>query len=257
MNCQAAGPRTGVVLAAGLGSRLAGARPGFRLKPLTPVAGMPLLLRTLRSVALAGCRDVVIVVGYHGEEVEAAVRQYYDGPLQVHIAYNPHYALQNGLSVLAARPYVAAEPFLVMMADHVVGDELMTLVRAHVPPAQGATLLVDYRVDQIFDLADATKVRVENGWIVDIGKQLTNYNAIDTGVFVCSFALMDALEAVYRERGDASLSDGVRRLAQMRRMAALDIGNGFWQDVDTPEMLAYAEAQLLARAGQPVTLHSS
>ncbi len=252
MNGHAEGPRTGVVLAAGLGSRLAGARSGFHLKPLTPVAGMPLILRTLRSVALAGCRDVVIVVGYHGEEVEAVIRQYYHGPLQVHIAYNPHYELQNGLSVLAARPYVAEAPFLLMMADHVVGDELMELVRTHQPPPQGATLLVDYRIDQIFDLEDATKVRVENGWIVDIGKKLTSYNAIDTGVFVCSFALLDALEAVYREQGDASLSDGVRRLAQLHRMAALDIGDGFWQDVDTPEMLAYAEAQLLARVDQPI-----
>ncbi|AEN73534.1 Nucleotidyl transferase [Rhodothermus marinus SG0.5JP17-172] len=243
-----AGPRTGIVLAAGLGSRLAGARPGFQLKPLTPVAGMPLILRTLRSVALAGCREVVIVVGYHGEEVQEAVRRHYHGPLRVHFAHNPHYELQNGLSVLAARPYVKEAPFLLTMADHVLGDELMALVRTHRPPADGATLLVDYRTDQIFDLDDATKVRVEDGWIVDIGKHLTDFNAIDTGVFVCTFALMDALEAVYREQGDASLSDGVRRLARARRMAALDIGDGFWQDVDTPEMLAYAERRLLEMA---------
>ncbi|SHK04046.1 phosphocholine cytidylyltransferase family protein [Rhodothermus profundi] len=239
------GPRTGIVLAAGLGSRLAGARPGFHLKPLTPVAGMPLILRTLRSVALAGCRDVVIVVGYHGDEVQEAVTQHYRGPLRVHFAYNPHYELQNGLSVLAARPYVHEAPFLLTMADHVLGDELMMLVRTHRPPSDGATLLVDYRIDQVFDLDDATKVQVEHGWIVDIGKHLTDYNAIDTGVFICTFALMEALERVYREQGDASLSDGVRQLARARRMAALDIGDSFWQDVDTPEMLAYAERRLL------------
>ncbi len=242
------GPRTGIVLAAGLGSRLSGARPGFQLKPLTPVAGMPLILRTLRSMELAGCQEVVIVVGYHGEEVQEAVRQHYHGPLQVHFAHNPHYALQNGLSVLAARPYVRKAPFLLTMADHVLGDELMALVRAYQPPEDGATLLVDYRIDQIFDLEDATKVRVEDGWIVDIGKHLTDFNAIDTGVFICTFALMDALEAIYQERGDASLSDGVRRLACAQRMAALDIGDGFWQDVDTPEMLAYAERRLLEMA---------
>lgn len=239
------GPRTGIVLAAGLGSRLAGARPGFRLKPLTPVAGMPLILRTLRSVALAGCQEVVIVVGYHGDEVREAVSQYYHGPLQVHFVHNPHYELQNGLSVLAARPYVHHAPFLLTMADHVLGDELMTLVRTHYPPDEGATLLVDYRIDQVFDLDDATKVQVENGWVMDIGKHLTDYNAVDTGIFVCTFALMETLEAVYREQGDASLSDGVRRLARARRMAALDIGDGFWQDIDTPEMLAYAERRLL------------
>ncbi|RMF65721.1 MAG: nucleotidyltransferase, partial [Bacteroidetes bacterium] len=73
------------------------------------------------------------------------------------------------------------------------------------------------------------------------------YNCIDTGAFVCTEGLMDALEAVYAEQGDASLSEGVARLAAEGLMYVLDIGEGFWQDVDTPAMLRYAETVLEQR----------
>jgi len=36
----------------------------------------------------------------------------------------------------------------------------------------------------------------------------------------------------------------VRRLAASGRMHALDIGDGFWQDVDTPEMMVHATKAL-------------
>jgi choline kinase len=80
--------------------------------------------------------------------------------------------------------------------------------------------------------------------LVDIGKHLTAYDCIDTGLFVGTRGLVEALSAVRSERGDASLSEGVARLAASGRMEVLDIGQGFWADVDTPEMLANAEQRL-------------
>ncbi len=134
------------------------------------------------------------------------------------------------------------------MADHVFGDEVMELARGHEPPAGGATLLVDSKLDQIFDMDDAMKVVLRGGLVDRIGKQLTEFDAIDTGLFVCTDGLMQELDAEYRGRGDASLSDGVARLARRGLMQTLDIGDGFWQDVDTPAMLEHADSQLALRA---------
>jgi len=237
-------PRTGVVLAAGFGSRLAGTQEATDLKPLTPVAGTPLLIRTLRSLETAGCERAVIVVGHGMETVQAEIRDRYDGALALTFAVNEEYDLQNGVSVLAAEPHVDTDPFVLTMADHVLGDTLMERARRHRPPKQGATLLVDYKLDTIFDMDDATKVRVADGRPEAIGKRLDDFNCVDTGVFVATHGLMEALSAVYAATGDAALSDGVQRLMGEGRLQTLDIGDGFWQDVDTPAMLAHAETML-------------
>jgi 1L-myo-inositol 1-phosphate cytidylyltransferase len=239
--------RTGVVLAAGFGSRLAGVSEKTRLKPLTPVAGRPLLLRTLDSLEAAGCTRAVIVLGFGAYDVQESIEDSYDGPLTLCFAFNERYDLKNGVSVLTARPFVEDE-FLLTMADHVFGDEVMERARHHAPAPGGATLLVDYKLDTIFDMDDATKVLARADRVVEIGKSLTQYNCIDTGCFICTDGLMDALAAVYEAQGDASLSEGVKQLAGEGRMHVLDIEDGFWQDVDTPEMLAHAVEVLERRA---------
>ncbi len=236
--------RTGIILAAGFGSRLAGTQEATDLKPLTPVADTPLLIRTLNSLETAGCHRAVIVVGYGMETVQAGIQDRYDGPLSLTFAVNEHYDLQNGVSVLAAEPHVGKGPFLLTMADHVLGNTLMEKARHHRPPDRGATLLVDYKLDTIFDMDDATKVRVDDGRPRAIGKTLDAYNCVDTGVFVATDGLMEALSAVYAAKGDVALSDGIQRLMGEGRMQTLDIGPGFWQDVDTPEMLSHAEEML-------------
>jgi 1L-myo-inositol 1-phosphate cytidylyltransferase len=235
--------KTGVILAAGFGSRLEGTSDDTSLKPLTPVAGKPLIYRTIHSLEIAGCEKVVIVVGHGGEEVEAEVRESYTGDTELIFAKNERYELQNGVSVLTAAPYVS-DPFILTMADHILSDDLMELAGSHIPPQQGATLLVDYKIDTIFDMDDATKVLADENKIDQIGKQIAEYNCIDTGVFIATQGLIDALNDELERRGDASLSDGIQHLASEDKMTVLDIGEAFWQDVDTPEMLAHAEEQL-------------
>ena len=236
--------RTGVVLAAGFGSRLKGVSSATQLKPLTPVAGRPLLVRTVDSLEKAGCSRVVIVVGYGAAEVEQAFFEAYQGDVEVIFVVNERYDLANGVSVLSARPFVSGD-FILTMADHVFADEVMEIARGHCPPLGGATLLVDYKLDSIFDMDDATKVlATEEGTIQEIGKLIQTFNCVDTGVFVCTQGLMDAIQSTYDGAGDASLSDGVATLSETGRMTVKGIGAAFWQDVDTPEMLAYAEHAL-------------
>lgn len=244
-------PRTGVVLAAGFGSRLANGRDDALLKPLTPVAGVPLMERTLRSLLIAGCTRAVVVLGYQAENLETQIRDTYSGKLDLEFVYNPHFEKSNGLSVVAAANAIGGEDFVLVMADHVLGDDLMEIARNTEPPAEGAALLVDFKLDTVFDVDDATKVLARGDRVLSIGKHIQDYNCVDTGVFVCTPGLIQALEEVYAEEYDASLSDGVQRLSERGRMAAVSVGASFWQDVDTPDMLAHAEEVLKSTEGGP------
>lgn len=250
--------RTGVILAAGFGSRLA-AVSERALKPITPVGGVPLLQRAVRGLEVAGCSRVVVVVGHKKEDVVQSLAGY-AGAAEIVFADNPRYDLKNGVSVLAARPFLVGDEFVLAMADHVVGDEVMAIARAWQPGAGTAALLVDYKLATIFDMDDATKVlskpapagetRHGAALIDRIGKTIPTFDCVDCGVFVCTTALMDAIGRVYEAHGDASLSDGVQALARDDRMYIVDIGDGFWQDVDTPEMLEHAERELARREGR-------
>ena len=84
------------------------------------------------------------------------------------------------------------------------------------------------------------KVRTENTEIVAIGKNLQLYDAVDTGVFLCPELLFDYLRRALKNN-DCSLADGVQLMASDRKALAIDIGEAWWQDVDTPEMLAQAQ----------------
>lgn len=234
-----------VILAAGLGTRLR--EDGVDLpKPLREVAGVPLLLRSLRAMAAAGARAAWVVIGHRGDELAAALdgwRAEFAGRMELATITNPDYQRGLGLSVLAARGVVPT-PFILAMSDHVYDHELAAVAAAADLAAADLVLCVDRRLDEIYDMDDATKVRTEDGRIVDIGKELAGFDCVDCGVFAIGAPLLESLAAERDARGDCSLSDGVRRLAATGRARVADIGTAFWQDVDTPGARERADAEL-------------
>jgi len=240
--------RQAVILAAGRGTRIRqtdDAPP----KPLHRVVGVPLLIRTILTLHRAGVQRVYIVCGFMAEALRAAVaadRSVAAAGVCVEWIDNHDHHLSNGVSVLKASGRVHG-PFLLSMADHVYDASLAELAAAADMEQADLYLCVDRRIDEVYDLDDATKVRTTAGAIVDIGKQLEDYDAVDCGVFTVGSALFACLQPLYDQHGDCSLSDGVRPLAEQRRARVLDIGDAFWQDVDTPGALARAESILSRR----------
>jgi len=133
------------------------------------------------------------------------------------------------------------DPFLLLMSDHLFEPQTAKRLLHQSISHDEAILAVDRKIHTVFDLEDATKVRLDGQHIVDIGKGIAFYDALDTGMFLCGPVIFEALESA-KTNGNCSLSDGMRKLARQRKFRAFDIGTAHWQDVDTPETLAYAEA---------------
>ncbi len=236
------GPITkAVIIAAGNGSRLQGYQNG-RPKPLVKVGGVHLLERVILSAKKIGITEFVIVIGYQAARIRKTINARKLG-VKITWVRNLDWRKPNGLSVLKAERYVHGK-FLLCMSDHIFDYKILTRIDNTDLQNDGGMLCVDYNLTRIPNLDDATKVRTENNRLVNLGKSLTDFNAIDIGVFVCTPDLFEALRQS-QENGDYSLSGGVRVLAESGRMRTYDIGDHFWQDVDTIPDARYAERLLL------------
>lgn len=225
-----------LILAAGNGSRLknvSGALP----KPLVPFNGRPLLEHILLGARDAGIERFVVVVGYRGDVIRSWVASRHFRGIHIDFIENSEYNKSNGISVLRGGEAIY-QNFLLLMSDHVFESETAAALLRQRVEDDGTILAVDRKLESIFDMDDATKVRCIGDHIIDIGKEITRYDAVDTGMFLCTPAIFSALEQA-TVNGNCSLSDGMRLLAAKRKLRAFDIGDALWQDVDTPEALTF------------------
>ncbi|HEX4696186.1 MAG TPA: NTP transferase domain-containing protein [Candidatus Udaeobacter sp.] len=241
-----------VILMAGEGSRLRGSDNAF-LKPFVPLLGRPLISYALDALIRTGIKKVDFVVGYESGRMIEQVKQFLPSDLSASFIENRDWQKQNGISLLSASGHVR-KPFLLAMSDHVFDGAIVD----HLLDSSGPGFLniaVDRKLDSIFDLDDAMKVQTRGNRVTGIGKHLRQFDAIDTGLFVCSLEIFDYLERAKSDIGgrDCSLADGVRLMAADDKVRATDIGTAWWQDIDTPQMLRHAEKEMAKRTEHALT----
>ena len=230
-----------LIVAAGQGTRL---REKGGLKPLIPLRGTPLIGHVIARGKAAGVTEFLVVTGYRGDELRTALaRIAAEQRVAVTPIDNPDWTRANGASVLAAKSALG-EPFLLTMCDHLIDPEILRGLMSLAIEADSVTLAIDSDIDNpLNDPDDVTRVRHAGGLIRAIGKSITDFNAIDTGAFLCTPAMFDALTQS-RAEGDDSISGAMGVLARREKAQVLDIGQRLWMDVDDPAAFAKAERLL-------------
>ena len=236
---------TALVLAAGNGDRFRTFTRESKL--LQSVLGRPLIIRTIETAREAGITAFEIVLGYQAEYLRAVIERHAPHGVTLHFTYNPDWHLENGVSVLAARRRLRSR-FAILMGDHLFEARVLRQLLRATLTAGESLLAVDSRQTDPGIVAEATKVRRNGSRIIAIGKALADYDALDTGLFICDASLFAALELA-RAQGDTTLSGGIRRLAARGLMRSFDVGHAVWCDIDTLEDLDHAESLLHTSGG--------
>lgn len=240
-----------LIIAAGMGRRIKNLGDS---KPLIKLLGLPLIERVIVNAMRAGIKDFVVVLGYNREKLEKELKKIAKRrKINIDVVFNPDWKKENGLSVLAAKERLQGEKFLLLMSDHIHDEKIIENLKNVEIADDEVILAVDYKIENnhYVDHKDATKVLVDGGYIIDIGKNVENFNAYDTGAFLCSPEIFSAIEESAKNSGDGSLSGGIRVLSKKEKARVLDIGELFWVDVDNENAYKKAEEFLLKKLVKP------
>ena len=239
---------TAILLAAGVGKRLLGHSRG-RPKCLIEIGGKSLLWRLLESVAGAGVRDAVVVVGFGEEAVRAALDR---GPvgIAVRLVTNPRYREGAILSLWAARAALTG-PVLVMDADVLCAPAMIARL-VHSPHPN--CFLLDAGV---VNTGEEQVLLVRDGWVRNIvrggapGYELAGESV---GFLKLSGEAARRLAGLLERRVEAGATDIEHEEVYPELLAQVEVGyervDGLpWTEIDFPEDVLRAEREVLPRLG--------
>jgi len=234
-----------VIIAAGCGSRLKEHHQGIP-KTLMKIRGKRIIDDIIEKLKISGISEIIIITGFEQEILKSELANYHNSGIKLSFIHNQNWQKPNGISVLKAKEKISKnEEFLLLMSDHIFSIEMLQKIIQIKIENDEVLLALDFKIDQIPDLDDGMKIKCEliegNVYSINLfGKQLTDFNAIDAGMFKLNYSFFKALEKSI-ENGKCSLSDACNILSQKGKMKGIDIGENLWLDVDTPEMIDQQE----------------
>ena len=208
------------------------------VKALAKVAGLPLIIRNLRTLHAAGIEEAVVVTGYQSDKIRNALNSYHlDIPVTV--VHNEHWKHGSAHSVIAASGWINQQVVLVP-SDHLYPPSLIRRILNSPAPVDSVVLAVDRRCDDVFDQEECLKVHLEGSSISDIGMSLEQPDGVCPGIVRISPTLVDKLKRLL-EDVEISLVDSLRAMARRGRVRMLDVKNVRWISISSPQARRYAE----------------
>ncbi|MFC1898339.1 sugar phosphate nucleotidyltransferase [Candidatus Cloacimonadota bacterium] len=170
-----------ILISAGKGTRL------YPLTKNTPKSllevgdGLTLLEAQLHSLQEAGITDIVIIVGYRAEQIEAKLHKYKDD-FKITTVYNPFYDVSNNLiSVWMARYYMKGEFITINGDDMFTAEVIKNLMKS----MHNITMVMDEKKE--YD-EDDMKIIHRDGLVEEVSKKIDPHKANGESVGIIKFS---------------------------------------------------------------------
>lgn len=240
-----------IIPVAGEGTRL---RPHTHTvpKPLIRVAGKPILGHILDDAVKIGINDIILIVGYRGQDIVDYVRGNYD--VRVNFV-EQEVRLGLGHAIHLARKYVGNEPVLIVLGDSILKGDFKTMissagnfigVKRVAEPQRFGVVNVDG--DRIVDLVEKPEHPQSDLAVVGI------YYIKDSAAL---FASLDSIiSSETRTKGEFQLTDALNdMIKQGIDLRTFEIDS--WFDCGKPETLLETNRALLEMSAPGLDLPGS
>lgn len=213
-------------------------------KCLVELGGKTIIAHILSHIYAVGFDRVVISVAYCARNIMKEVQAH---PLysKMNIEFlnlGPTFRDGHARSILAAK-HLLDGPFLIHTSDHIF-DQTILSEMANFEFIQGvACILVETDMASIETTsmpATAVRARIQNDKVLDIGRQVCGYNAIDAGLFVSGPKLFSVLENFMSFKSYFSLADALKVFAQQKKLSYVATDSRPWVAIETDEQLEHA-----------------
>jgi len=233
----------GLILSGGKGTRL---RPitHTSAKQLVPVANKPVLFYGIEAMAVAGIREVGIIVAPEtGTEIREVVG---DGErFGVEITYiDQHAPLGLAHAVLTAEDFLGDSPFVMYLGDNLLRDgikELVDTFRSEEPDA--LILLTPVPDPEHYGVAELEDGRVSR--LVEKPAQPATDLAL-VGVYMFTPQVFEAARAIEPSgRGELEITDAIQHLVDSGLRVDPHIVHGWWKDTGQVQDMLEANRLIL------------
>lgn len=244
-------------------------------KELLKVGGETVIWHSLRALVRARIDNVIVLVGYRGDEIAAEVSRF-RGPLDIEIvSLGEDWRGTHAQSIMRAEPALERlcgeqlGPALLMTSDHLFDPSLLDAVLRRGGGDEMDALLVEGELHNTLKdhLLPKTAVRVRTSleedelfWCERVGRRVDDHDAFDAGLVGLGRNTMvfEALERLAKRGKYFALCDALDAAARKKKLRAIFTDGRPWVAVETEEQYETTRVLLASPAFRdriPIQVH--
>ena len=224
---------TAVILAAGRGERIAGGEE-YRSKPLIKLYDLSLIERSIKKLSnKLKVNKIYVITGFKHDELKIHLDKLKRKlTVDLEVVFAKEWEKGNGASFLSVLNHIKQKQFYLLMVDHIFNDEFYSTISKSKINNTKCYLTISKSLSSMHDSNDATRVKIVENKITNIGKSISEADGFDTGFFILHSEAFNNIKNL-SEKKFLALSDVMKVLIQEQKLYFIEVVADSWLDIDT------------------------